>query len=147
MNLLIIAMNSIICCRLIHLACTLVFHITIMRDMEKMAGWLRLSIIYIFSGIGGYLYSAILLPYQAEVIDFCCWCVFYQHFTGNFFSISIVNRCRLLLDQTGLAYCPFDYLSVLFPNSISPVLKRNKYEWNHSVLPFFRSPSTNLCAF
>ena len=96
-------MNSIICCRLIHLACTLVFHITIMRDMEKMAGWLRLSIIYIFSGIGGYLYSAILLPYQAEVIDFCCWCVFYQHFTGNFFSISIVNRCRLLLDQTGLA--------------------------------------------
>lgn len=52
---------------LIHLACTLVFHITIMRDMEKMAGWLRLSIIYIFSGIGGYLYSAILLPYQAEV--------------------------------------------------------------------------------
>ncbi|PFX30963.1 inactive rhomboid protein 1-like isoform X1 [Stylophora pistillata] len=51
----------------IHLACTLAFHITIMRDMEKMAGWLRLSIIYIFSGIGGYLYSAILLPYQAEV--------------------------------------------------------------------------------
>lgn len=74
-----------------------------MRDMEKMAGWLRLSIIYIFSGIGGYLYSAILLPYQAEVIDFCCWGVFYQHFTGNFFSISIVNRCWLLLDQTGLA--------------------------------------------
>ena len=74
-----------------------------MRDMEKMAGWLRLSIIYIFSGIGGYLYSAILLPYQAEVINFFCCCVFYQHFTGNLFSISIVNRCRLLLDQTGLA--------------------------------------------
>lgn len=51
----------------IHLLCTLVFHFTIMRDLEKMAGWLRLSIIYIFSGIGGYLYSAILLPYQAEV--------------------------------------------------------------------------------
>lgn len=56
-----------------------------MRDMEKMAGWLRLSIIYIFSGIGGYLYSAILLPYQAEVIDFCCCYEFYQHFTGIFF--------------------------------------------------------------
>lgn len=52
---------------IIHLACTLIFHFTIMRDLEKMAGWLRLSIIYIFSGIGGYLYSAILLPYQAEV--------------------------------------------------------------------------------
>lgn len=43
-----------------------------MRDLEKMAGWLRLSIIYIFSGIGGYLYSAILLPYQAEVTDHFC---------------------------------------------------------------------------
>lgn len=52
---------------IIHLACTLIFHFTIMRDLEKMAGWLRLSIIYILSGIGGYLYSAILLPYQAEV--------------------------------------------------------------------------------
>lgn len=52
---------------IIHLACTLIFHFTIMRDLEKMAGWLRLSIIYVFSGIGGYLYSAILLPYQAEV--------------------------------------------------------------------------------
>ncbi|XP_078347167.1 inactive rhomboid protein 1-like isoform X1 [Oculina patagonica] len=52
---------------IIHLACTFIFHFTIMRDLEKMAGWLRLSIIYIFSGIGGYLYSAILLPYQAEV--------------------------------------------------------------------------------
>ncbi|KAM7438854.1 hypothetical protein ABFA07_011688 [Porites harrisoni] len=52
---------------IIHLCCTLIFHITIMRDMEKMAGWLRMAIIYIFSGIGGYLYSGILLPYQAEV--------------------------------------------------------------------------------
>ncbi|XP_020605448.1 inactive rhomboid protein 1-like isoform X2 [Orbicella faveolata] len=52
---------------IIHLACTFIFHFTIMRDLEKMAGWLRLAIIYIFSGVGGYLYSAILLPYQAEV--------------------------------------------------------------------------------
>ena len=47
-----------------------------MRDMEKMAGWLRMAIIYIFSGIGGYLYSGILLPYQAEVIIFVLWIVF-----------------------------------------------------------------------
>ena len=64
-------MNLFSCFRIIHLACTFIFHFTIMRDLEKMAGWLRLAIIYIFSGIGGYLYSAILLPYQAEVSYFC----------------------------------------------------------------------------
>jgi membrane associated rhomboid family serine protease len=35
--------------------------------MEKMAGWLRIAIIYIFSGIGGNLLSAIVTPYQPEV--------------------------------------------------------------------------------
>ena len=63
-----------VCFRIIHLACTLIFHFTIMRDLEKMTGWLRLSIIYILSGIGGYLYSAILLPYQAEVIQYFVPC-------------------------------------------------------------------------
>lgn len=71
-------MNLIVYFRIIHLACTFIFHFTIMRDLEKMAGWLRLAIIYIFSGIGGYLYSAILLPYQAEVINFCFLFLFLQ---------------------------------------------------------------------
>ncbi|XP_048575715.1 inactive rhomboid protein 1 isoform X2 [Nematostella vectensis] len=52
---------------IIHLLCTLVFNFTILRDLERMAGWIRISIIYIFSGIGGYLISAILIPYQVEV--------------------------------------------------------------------------------
>ena len=66
-----------------------------MRDLEKMAGWLRLSIIYVFSGIGGYLYSAILLPYQAEVIP--CF-VYSRHlFVVN---ISFPNLLvEFLLDQ------------------------------------------------
>ena len=41
---------------------------TILRDLEKLAGWLRISIIYILSGITGNLASAIFLPYRAEVI-------------------------------------------------------------------------------
>lgn len=41
---------------------------TILRDLEKLAGWLRISIIYIISGITGNLASAIFLPYRAEVI-------------------------------------------------------------------------------
>lgn len=40
---------------------------TILRDLEKLAGWLRISIIYIVSGITGNLASAIFLPYRAEV--------------------------------------------------------------------------------
>lgn len=40
---------------------------TILRDLEKLAGWLRISIIYIISGITGNLASAIFLPYRAEV--------------------------------------------------------------------------------
>ena len=54
-------------CRIIHIICTLVFQFTILRDIERMAGWLRIAIIYLFSGIGGYLISAILIPYQVEV--------------------------------------------------------------------------------
>lgn len=44
------------------------FQMTILRDLEKLAGWLRISIIYILSGITGNLASAIFLPYRAEVI-------------------------------------------------------------------------------
>jgi len=40
---------------------------TVLRDMEKLAGWLRISIIYMLSGITGNLGSAIFLPYRAEV--------------------------------------------------------------------------------
>lgn len=43
------------------------FQMTILRDLEKLAGWLRISIIYILSGITGNLASAIFLPYRAEV--------------------------------------------------------------------------------
>ena len=40
---------------------------TILRDLEKLAGWHRISIIFILSGITGNLASALFLPYRAEV--------------------------------------------------------------------------------
>ncbi|KAL5254665.1 hypothetical protein ACHWQZ_G014188 [Mnemiopsis leidyi] len=52
---------------IIHLAITLVFQATILRDMEKFAGWWRIGFIYFASGIGGTMLSAILIPYQPEV--------------------------------------------------------------------------------
>ena len=45
----------------------LVFNFTILRDIEIMAGWLRTSLIFILSGIGGNLWSSILIPYEPEV--------------------------------------------------------------------------------
>uniref|UniRef100_H2YC20 Peptidase S54 rhomboid domain-containing protein n=1 Tax=Ciona savignyi TaxID=51511 RepID=H2YC20_CIOSA len=52
---------------ILHCLVSVVFQMTVLRDMEKLAGWHRISIIYIFSGITGNLASAIFLPYRAEV--------------------------------------------------------------------------------
>ncbi|XP_067859883.1 inactive rhomboid protein 2-like isoform X3 [Heptranchias perlo] len=52
---------------IIHCLLSVIFQMTILRDLEKLAGWLRISIIYILSGIIGNLASAIFLPYRAEV--------------------------------------------------------------------------------
>ena len=38
-----------------------------MRRFELMVGWLRISIIYFVSGIGGNLASAIFVPYMPQV--------------------------------------------------------------------------------
>uniref|UniRef100_A0A8D0D3R5 Inactive rhomboid protein n=1 Tax=Sander lucioperca TaxID=283035 RepID=A0A8D0D3R5_SANLU len=51
----------------LHCMVSVVFQMTVLRDIEKLAGWLRISIIYMLSGITGNLASAIFLPYRAEV--------------------------------------------------------------------------------
>ena len=43
------------------------FQYVVMRDLEKMAGPIRIGIIYLGSGLAGNLASGIFLPYQAEV--------------------------------------------------------------------------------
>lgn len=45
---------------------SIAFQWFIMRDLEKLAGWHRIAIIYILSGIAGSLGSAIFIPYQVE---------------------------------------------------------------------------------
>ncbi|XP_043571178.1 inactive rhomboid protein 2-like [Chiloscyllium plagiosum] len=52
---------------IIHCLVSVIFQMTILRDLEKLTGWLRISIIYILSGMMGNLASAIFLPYRAEV--------------------------------------------------------------------------------
>uniref|UniRef100_H3D5V5 Inactive rhomboid protein n=1 Tax=Tetraodon nigroviridis TaxID=99883 RepID=H3D5V5_TETNG len=51
----------------LHCLVSVVFQMTVLRDIEKLVGWLRVSIIYMLSGITGNLASAIFLPYRAEV--------------------------------------------------------------------------------
>ncbi|GAU98687.1 hypothetical protein RvY_09801 [Ramazzottius varieornatus] len=52
---------------ILHLLISVVFQYFIMRDAEKLIGWLRMALIYILSGFGGNLASAIFIPYVAEV--------------------------------------------------------------------------------
>uniref|UniRef100_A0A8C7XZE3 Inactive rhomboid protein n=1 Tax=Oryzias sinensis TaxID=183150 RepID=A0A8C7XZE3_9TELE len=52
---------------ILHCLVSVFFQMTVLRDLEKLAGWLRISIIYMLSGITGNLASAIFLPYRAEV--------------------------------------------------------------------------------
>ncbi|RXN15802.1 inactive rhomboid 2 [Labeo rohita] len=52
---------------LLHCLVSVIFQMTVLRDLEKLAGWLRISIIFIVSGITGNLASALFLPYRAEV--------------------------------------------------------------------------------
>lgn len=52
---------------IIQLLLTILFQYFVMRDIEKIAGFIRIAFIYIFSGAIGNLASCIFLPYQAEV--------------------------------------------------------------------------------
>ncbi|XP_072288464.1 inactive rhomboid protein 1-like isoform X2 [Eucyclogobius newberryi] len=52
---------------ILHCLVSAVFQMTVLRDLEKLTGWLRISIIFVLSGITGNLASAIFLPYRAEV--------------------------------------------------------------------------------
>lgn len=52
---------------LLHLAATLALQWLFMRDMEKMAGPVRMAVIYLGSGVAGNMASAIFEPYRAEV--------------------------------------------------------------------------------
>ncbi|XP_076458190.1 inactive rhomboid protein 1-like [Babylonia areolata] len=49
-----------------HLVVSILFQMWIMRDIEKLTGAMRLSIIYISSGMAGNLASSIFLPYHVD---------------------------------------------------------------------------------
>ena len=54
-------------CSILHILPTLLLHATLLRDMERHLGWLKITIIYVGSGIFGNLLSAIVTPYYPTV--------------------------------------------------------------------------------
>lgn len=52
---------------ILHIAISVALQYWLMRDLEKMAGAVRIAIIYLGSGMVGNLASAIFVPYRAEV--------------------------------------------------------------------------------
>ncbi|XP_013067121.1 inactive rhomboid protein 1-like isoform X1 [Biomphalaria glabrata] len=51
----------------LHVVITVIFQMWVLRDLEKLMGCVRISIIYIGSGVAGYLASCIFIPYSVEV--------------------------------------------------------------------------------
>lgn len=90
---------SCVCvCRLLHCVVSVVFQMTILRDLEKLAGWLRISIIYMLSGITGNLASALFLPYRAEVSSsHICKYTLIHFFLCKFQDTQDVKFCALKL--------------------------------------------------
>lgn len=74
----------------LHLLATLILQWVLMRDLEKLAGPLRIGIIYLGSGMAGNLASAIFVPYRAEVKNFVLFGIF------CYFSLFLII-CLLLL--------------------------------------------------
>ncbi|CAG9540948.1 unnamed protein product [Cercopithifilaria johnstoni] len=52
---------------IIHCILTVFIQILYMRDLEKLLGWTRIALLYMVSGIGGYLAGAVFVPYKPEV--------------------------------------------------------------------------------
>lgn len=73
--------------RIIHVILTFLVQFIFMRDLEKLIGWFRLSLIYLGSGIGGNLASAVFVPYATEVGPAGChFGLFAALFVDAFFS-------------------------------------------------------------
>lgn len=68
----------------------------VMRDIEKWAGWLRIGLIYLISGIAGNLSSAIFLPYHPEVFHGVCVCVFHWKWRFESCKVGLMEREKVI---------------------------------------------------
>ena len=103
--------------RLLQLIISVLFQFFVMRDLEKLAGWLRIGIIYLGSGIAGSLSSAIFLPYHVEVSGYIYWkfimIVLLFVLKPNWWT-DIHSFAMFFLLQAGPAGCQFGLLACLF---------------------------------
>lgn len=75
------------------------FQIFVLRDVEKLAGSLRVGIVYTASGVIGNLGSAVFLPYQAEVSLVFSF--------SNLNNYKILNKVGPMGSQFGIIACLF----------------------------------------
>ena len=52
---------------LIHCLVSVIFELLVLPHFERVAGWFRITMIFMLSGIGGNIVSAYFTPYQPEV--------------------------------------------------------------------------------
>uniref|UniRef100_A0A452FK07 Inactive rhomboid protein n=1 Tax=Capra hircus TaxID=9925 RepID=A0A452FK07_CAPHI len=80
----------------LHCLVSVCFQMTVLRDLEKLAGWHRIAIIYLLSGVTGNLASAIFLPYRHELgpadPSSCCFGILACLFVELFQSWQILAR-------------------------------------------------------
>lgn len=79
---------------IIHLVITVAFQHIFLTDLERLLGPIRTAILYVGSGVGGNLISAIFLPYKPEVSNeninhFSLFKHFEIEFISSFFTIRI----------------------------------------------------------
>ena len=53
--------------RILHIILTLLFTFFVLRIVEKRLGWFKTCFVYILSGVGGNIVSAVFVPYYPEV--------------------------------------------------------------------------------
>lgn len=89
------------------------FQMTVLRDIEKLAGWLRVSIIYMLSGVTGNLASSIFLPYRAEV-QYIKTPEALLAVTVNARALCVIDLFPAVSSQVGPAGSQFGILACLF---------------------------------
>lgn len=59
--------HDVCCYRVLQLVISVIYQLVFMVDMEHTIGWRRMALIYLLSGVGGNIASAIFSPFQPQV--------------------------------------------------------------------------------
>lgn len=104
---------------LLSLLITVLFQITIQRDLEKLTGWFEMAVLYLGGGVVGSMASAIFIPYYVEVLTTSPFPGHHDNLLNSYLFDSI-----LLAFQAGPSGSQFAVIAAMFVE----VLRWNKDE-------------------